>query len=113
MADLLTLDFTSIAGNEPRIAKRLAQGFVVLDQCARNAMTDCAGLTGDSAAIHADADVELVHELHGFERLTHDHAAGFAAEELIERAIIHSDRALAGAQIDTGGSGLAPAGAVI
>ena len=36
-------------------------------------------------------DVELAHELHGFERLAHDHAAGLAAEELIERALVDGD----------------------
>src|SRR5882724_6724552 len=113
MPDLLALDLARIARNEAGIAKGLAKRLIVLDQRTGDAVTDRAGLAGDAAAIHAHADVELVHGLHRFERLTHDHPAGFAAEELIERPVVDGDRALAGAQVDAGGGGLAPAGAVI
>src|SRR5689334_3645480 len=113
MADLLALDFARIAGDEPGVAQRLAQRLIVLDQRTRDAMTDRAGLAGDAATVDPHGDIELVHELHGLERLTHDHTARFAAEELIERPVVDGDRALAGAQVDPGGGGLAPAGAVI
>src|SRR5262245_59948906 len=111
VADLLALDLARIARDEAGVAEGLAQRLVVLDERAGDAVTDGAGLAGDATAVDAHGDVELVHELHGFERLAHDHAAGFTAEELIARAIVDGDRALAGTQVDTGGGGLATAGA--
>src|SRR5262245_23210680 len=63
-ADLLTLDFASVAGDEPGIAKRLAQSLVVLHQGAGDAVADRAGLAGDAATVDTHADVELVRELH-------------------------------------------------
>src|SRR5262249_39629092 len=113
MPDLLTLDLTRIASHEPGRAQRLPQGLIVLDQRTRNAVANRTGLAGDAAPIDAHRDIELVHELHGLERLAHDHAARFATEELIERPVVDRDGALAGAQVDASGGGLAPTGAVI
>ena len=76
-------------------------------------MTDGAGLAGDATAVDAHTDVELIRELNSLERLAHNHAAGFAAEELIERTLVDGDLALAGLDVDTGRSGFAAAGAVL
>ena len=56
--------------------------------------TNGTGLAGDAAALDMGLDVELSLELHCAEGLLHDHAAGFAAEEIVQRASI--DRHLAG-----------------
>ena len=45
--------------------------------------------------VDRDLDVELVGELHELERLAHDHAAGLAAEELVERTLVDGDLAVA------------------
>ena len=48
-----------------------------------------------------------------FERLAHDHACGFAAEEFIQRLAVDVDRAAALAQEHARGGGFATAGAVV
>jgi hypothetical protein len=44
-----------------------------------------AGLAGDASAFDGGSDVEFVAHFHFFQRLTNDHACGFAAEEFIGR----------------------------
>ena len=85
--DLLALDLAGVAGDEARDAQRLAQGFVVFDQRAGDALADCTRLAGDAAARHGDGHVEPVGHFDQLERLTNDHAAGLTTEELIERAV--------------------------
>src|SRR5690606_239392 len=102
-----------VARDEAGGAQRAAQVLVVFDQRTRDAVADRTGLTGDAAARHMSLDVELVGQLRDLERLTHDHATGLAAEELIDRACVHGDAPGTGLQVNAGGSGLATAGAVI
>ena len=52
-------------------------------------------------------------QLHRLERLAHDHAAGLAAEKLIERAVVDRDRPVPGLHVHAGGGGLAAARAVV
>src|SRR6185312_5311956 len=111
--DLLALHRTRIAGHESGAAQGCLQGFVVLDQRAGDAEADRAGLAGDAATRNVDLDVELVGHLGQFERLAHDHARGFAAEELVQRLAVDNDRAAALAQEHACGGGLAAAGAGI
>src|SRR5260221_12863894 len=66
-ADLLALDLTGIAGNEARLTQGLAQGRVVLHQCAGDAVANRAGLAGDAAAPDLHLDIELPGELRQFE----------------------------------------------
>src|SRR5580700_8108388 len=110
-SDLLALDLARITRDEAGIAQGLAQRLIVLDEGTRDAMTDRAGLTGDATAGDLDRDVELAEQLHRFQRLAHDHAPGLAAEELIERALVHRDASAAGLEIHACRGGLAPAGA--
>src|SRR5664279_4588350 len=111
-ADLLTLHFARIAGQKARLPQWLAQGFIMPHQRAGNAVTDGAGLAGDAATGNHCGDVETCRHLHQLERLTHDHAAGFAAEKLVQRTGIDGDLAAAGAHVHTGRGRLAAAGAV-
>src|SRR5262245_5764252 len=76
-------------------------------------MSNRARLTCNAATGDGDADVELARHLQHFERLAHDHAAGLAAEELIERPVIDDDLAVTGLQVNTRGGGLSAAGAVL
>jgi hypothetical protein len=48
-----------------------------------------------------------------FERLAHDHAAGLAREELVDRLVIDDELAAARTQEHTGNRGLAATGAVV
>src|SRR5581483_8510194 len=112
-ADLLALDLAGIAGDETGVAKRLAQGLIVLDERPGDAVTDRAGLASDSAAIDLDGDVEARGELHRLERLPHDHAPRFTTEERVERPFVNGDLAVAGLEVDAGGCRLAAASAVV
>lgn len=111
--DLLALDFTGVAGHEACLAQFRLQRFVVLHQRAGDAQADGAGLAGDAAAGGRHSDVEGFGVLGQLQRLAHDHATGFAAEELVQRTTIDRDVASALAQEHAGGGGLATAGAVV
>src|ERR1700722_1338450 len=58
-SNLLALDLAGIACDEACRAQRPAQRLVVLHQCASNAMTDGAGLAGDSSAAHLHRNIEF------------------------------------------------------
>ena len=97
---------------KPALRKRRAQRLIVGHQRTGDAVANRAGLAGDAAALDVRFDIELAVELYRAERLLHDHAAGLAAEEFVQRAAV--DRYLAGAlaQINPRARGLAAAGAV-
>src|SRR6185437_2345014 len=107
---LLAFDRTRVAGHESRTTQRRLQRFVVFYQCTCDSEPDGAGLTGDPAAGDVDLDVELVGHLGQFQRLAHDHARGFAAEEFVQRLAIDHDCATALAQEHARGGSLAAAG---
>ena len=65
--------------------------FVVFHQRAGDAVADRAGLAGDATACDLHGEVEAAFDLCNLQRLAHDHAAGFAAEELVERTVIDRD----------------------
>src|SRR5687767_8435535 len=109
-ADLLAFDFARIARHETGGTQRLAQLLVVFDQRTRDAVADGTGLAGDPAALDPHVDVEAADHLHELERLAHDHHAGLAAEELVERTAVDGDRALAGLHEDARGRRLAATG---
>src|SRR5690606_25413496 len=112
-ADLLTFDFTGIAGHEAGVRQRGLQFSVVLDQGTGDAVTDSASLAGLAATMNIHHDVEGGAVLGQFQRLTHDHAAGFAREELIQRLAVHDDLAGTGLQEHASDGGLATTGAVV
>src|ERR1700722_20343875 len=112
-ADLLAFHLARIARHEAGPAQRLAQRLIVADQRARNSVPDRAGLAGDAATAHMHADVELGGQLHHFQRLAHDHAAGLTTKEFVDRALVDGDTAGTGLHVDARRGALAPAGAVI
>ena len=57
-------------------------------------MANGAGLAGFTAAEHVDHDVELVDAADQFQRLAHDHAAGFAREINVQRLVVDNEVAL-------------------
>ena len=76
-------------------------------------MTDCAGLTGFTAAANIDFDVECLDVVGKDERLTNDHAAGFAVDVLIKRTAVDFDLAGAALHEDASNGALAAASAVV
>src|SRR6185312_6854717 len=87
---------------------RTAAGLAAADLLALDLARIARHEAGD-----AHRNVELAGELSDLEGLAHDHAARFAAEELIERAAIDRDSARAGPQIDPRRRGLAATGAIV
>src|SRR5438552_17797155 len=79
----LSLDFSRVAGHQARGAERRFQCCIILDQRARNAVANGAGLAALAAAEDVDEDVEASEVLRQLERLAHHHAAGLAREELV------------------------------
>jgi hypothetical protein len=75
-------------------------------------MANRTGLPGDSAAFDVRVDIELPTELYRTEGLLDDHAAGLAAEKLIEGTPVDRDLARALTQVNPCARGLAAAGAV-
>src|SRR5882724_10351954 len=112
-ADLLALDLARVARHEAGGPERLAQRLVELKQRARDAVVDRAGLAGDAAAVDRDLDVEAGRHRHELERLADDHAAGLAAEELLDRASVDRDLAGPRREVDAGGRTLATSGPVV
>ncbi len=112
-ADLFAFDLAGIAGDEACLTQGLAQGRIVLHQRPGNAVANRAGLTGDPATADLDLDVELPGELHQFERLAHNHAAGLASKELINGPLIDGDAPGARLHMHAGRGSLAPAGTVV
>src|SRR5262249_25898259 len=86
---------------------------VVVDQRARDSVTDRAGLARGAASADRDVDVGLVDGLGHRERLADDHSRRLAAEEYVERAAVDDDLARAGLDEHARRGGLAAAGAVI
>src|SRR5688572_14579628 len=59
-ADLLSLDFARIARHQPRLGKYRLERRVELDQGAREAMANRAGLSELAAAVNIDLDIHAV-----------------------------------------------------
>src|SRR5687767_945356 len=95
-ADLLSLHFARIARHESGRAERRLERRIILDQGARKAVPNRAGLAVFAAAAHVHLDVEGCERLGDLERLAHDHAARFAREEFVHRLAIDLEQALAG-----------------
>src|SRR5947209_3001836 len=92
-ADLLALDLAGVARDEAGAAEVALQGHVVVDQGARDAVADRAGLAGLAATVHVDLDVEggVVGGEH--QRLADDHDRRLAAEVLLDRLAVDEDLA--------------------
>src|SRR3990167_2143782 len=111
--DLLTLDFTGIAGHETSAAQFGLQGSVEVDQSAGHAGTDGAGLAGFATAVHVDLDVERFEVARQGQRLLDDHDRGLTTKILIDGLAVDDDLASALLDEDAGDGGLATAGAVV
>lgn len=111
--NLLTFDFTSVAGNEAGAGKNGLEACIVVDQGAGDAVTDCTSLTGFAAAMNVDHDVEGFDVFGQFKRLHDDHAAGFTMEVLIQWTAVDGDNAGTTLDENTSYGALAATSAVI
>src|SRR6476659_9726699 len=105
---LLALLHPRIAGQQPGLAKRQSMRIRIdLEQGARDAVADRAGLTRDSAAFDLDHRVEAALGPGDPERHADFGLVDGVAEVLVERATVHDDLPLAGEQTDPGDRRLA------
>src|SRR5215213_6359131 len=111
-AVLLTLDDARIAGQEAFLLERAAKVRLVVGQRLGEAVTDRAGLAGETATVNVDGDVVLAFALSDLERLRQDHAEHGAGEVHLDRAAIDDDLAGAGLDPDAGNRVLTLAGRV-
>src|SRR5438874_2181019 len=99
-AHLLSLHLARVARHQPGRAQRSLEPCIILDQRTRDAMAHRAGLAALAAAIDVHHDVEARRALGELERLAHHHAAGLAAEELVDRLAVDRELASAGLEED-------------
>ena len=69
-------------------------------------MADSTSLTTDTTTQNGDVDIELFDGLGQLQRLTHDHASSFAAEEIIQLTVVDGNLASARTQEDARGCSL-------
>ena len=89
--DFLSFHFPGITGDESSLAQGFTQALIILDQGTGNAMSNGAGLAGDSAAGDGHVDVKGVSHVHRFKWLAYNHATGFSSEVLIQGTCIDGD----------------------
>src|SRR6478735_4982668 len=68
LTELLTLDDTRVAGQEAFLLERAAKLRLVVGQRLGEAVTNRAGLAGETAAVNVDGDVVLAFALGDLER---------------------------------------------
>src|ERR1700719_573621 len=110
---LLPLDFALIARHEAGFGQNRLEGLVVVDQRACDAVAHRAGLTRFAAAVHVDLDVERRQMVGQRERLGGGQPPRFAGGEVVDRAAVDDDVALAALQEHACNRTLAPSGPVI
>src|SRR5581483_9228398 len=110
---LLALHDPGVARQEAGALQRLAQVRVSLDERAADAVTDCSGLAGGAAAVHADADVEGAFDAGDLERRQGQLAVGEPREVVLDRLAVEPGRAVARPQDHARDRGLALAGPLV
>src|SRR2546428_1276521 len=112
-AVLLTFFRAGVSRQQPLSLERLAQLAVVLDQRARDAETDGAGLARNAAAGDRRQNIEFVRRFGEDQRGSNLGAESFGGEERFERSAVDADGPGAGPEKNAGRRCLATAGAVI
>src|SRR5690554_1046487 len=111
-AVLLTLDDAAVAGQEATLLEDRAQARLEVVQRLRNAVTDGAGLTGQTTTGNGDVDVVLVEAVGSDDRLLDDELQNRTGEILGEFATVDGHRTLARLDPDAGDGVLALAGGI-
>ena len=113
-AVLLSFLHSGVTGQETSGLQSCTVLSVDAEECAGNAMTDGAGLTGNAAALDGADDVDLADVLGGDQGLTNDQLQGVQTKVVVDVAAVDDDGA--GAVLvnaNTGDGRLTSAGAVL
>ena len=86
--------------------------FVNREQCASNAVADCACLTGHTAALDVGNDVKFALGARNAERLVDDELQRIKTEILVDVTVVDRDRTAAGINAYTCNGLLSSAGSV-
>ena len=111
---LLSLLHSGVAGHETGSLQSGTELGVQGDQCAGDAVTDSAGLTGNAAACDGNNNINLTNQVGGDQGLTDDQLQGLQAKVIVDITAIDGDSA--GAVLvnaNTGNGGLTTASAVV
>ena len=103
MSVLLAFLDSGIASDQTGMLKCWSQVNIILEQGARDAVTNSAGLTRWTTAGDVDEQIKLVRRLSQLQWLTNDHAERFVGEVPVESLVIDLDLAAAWSQIDPRG----------
>src|SRR5579884_1151215 len=105
---LLTFVRSRIASQQTRLLQARPQLRVDLDQRARDSQPDGACLSGRTAAVGENQNIELVRHFGCEQRLARNRARRFVGEIMLERPAVHRDLALTGSQEDARNRRLPP-----
>ena len=109
---LLAFLHTRIAGQQAGFLQGAAHFGISLAQGTADAVTDRAGLAGQTAAADVDHDVKItdIGQVHG---LANRHLQGFKSEIIVDIALVDHDFAIAGNQADAGNGFFATANSTV
>src|SRR3989338_3101769 len=93
--DLLAFHFTRITSHQTGILQYGLERSVIVKQRPCNTVTHRTSLTCFATTGYVDHNVEFCQGLGQRQRLAHDHAAGFAGEEHIDRLVVYDNITLA------------------
>ena len=88
---LLSFLHSGVSGEETCLLEKGAVGIVSEKESAGYAVTDCACLAGDTAAVYVSNDVELANSVGNAEGLVDDELEGFEAEVIVYVAAVDGD----------------------
>src|SRR5690554_1825016 len=112
-ADLLAFHFPGIARDEAGLLQCRLERFVVVDERACDTVAHCTSLTALATAVNVDMEIKRFNVAGEHERLTHDHAPGFAGEVFVDGLAVNNDIARPLFHEHTGDRSLAAAGAIV
>ena len=112
-ADFLTFHFTRISRHIAGFPQGRAEGFIILDQRAGDAMANGTRLTGRTAAGDIDGNIDLVAQLGEFKRLQNDHPVGFSAEVFVQHSVVDDNLTRADFRVDSRYSAFAATRSII
>src|SRR5690606_18142200 len=93
--NLLAFHFTCVTGDEAGLLQCGLERFVVVDECAGDAVAHCTCLTAFAATVNVDMKIKRLEVVGQFERLAHDHAASFTSKVFIHGLAVDHDLARA------------------
>src|SRR5690606_3457765 len=106
-------DFASVARNQACLRQGWLERGIVVDERARDAVPNSTGLARFTAAANVDFEIKRFEVVGKSERLTHNHASGFAGEEFVDGLAVDDDLARAFLEEHARHGSFAAAGSVV